>query len=86
MPCSITPGCGCSLVADDVSLTASTLEEVDCNSNTSTDDVLYAVNLAILQSFYDLANTTLYGKLLTPSGGLQQVQPINLPFIGEDVE
>jgi hypothetical protein len=41
--------------------------------------------LAILQSFYDFTDTTLSGKLLTPSGGLQQVQPPNLPFFGKHV-
>jgi hypothetical protein len=47
---------------------------------------LYAVNLAVLQSFYDLANATVSGKTLTPLNKLQEPQPLELPFFGKEVD
>jgi hypothetical protein len=47
---------------------------------------LYSVNLTVLQSFYDLTNATVSGKVLTPLNKLQETQPLDLPFFEKGVD
>jgi hypothetical protein len=54
----------------------------DCDSRKTTVDVLHSVNLAVLQSFYDLANVSLTGNKLNKPASLREAQPLKLPFFG----
>jgi hypothetical protein len=74
------------LVADEASLRNNVLEETDCAVHNSSNEVLYAVNLAVLQFFYDLTNATVSGKTLTPLSKLQELQLLELPFFGKEVD
>lgn len=63
MPCIINIGCVCSITTRQATLLPTqTLRP--CNNFTAAVDVRHAVNLAVLKSFYDLANSTLTGKTL----------------------
>jgi hypothetical protein len=55
----------------------------DCDSRNTTVDVLHSVNLAVLQSFYDLANILLMGNKLNKPASLREAQPLKLPFFDD---
>jgi hypothetical protein len=86
VPCLVTLGCGCSLVAYETSITNNVLEEVDCGVHNWSKEIMYAVNLAVLQSFYDLANATVSDKTLTPLNKLQEAQRLDLPLFRREVD
>ncbi|HSN23636.1 MAG TPA: hypothetical protein VLS45_05630, partial [Methylomicrobium sp.] len=73
------------MVAGEALVTNDYLDKRDCNVTNSTVDVQYAINLAALTAFYDLANATLTGSLLTPMDELEKAQPLKLPFFGDDI-
>jgi hypothetical protein len=79
-PCLITLSCGCSLSTNEAVLSAA---RSDCESRNATVDVLHSVNLAVLQSFYDLANVSLTGNKLNKPASLREAQPLKLPFFGD---
>jgi hypothetical protein len=79
-PCLITSSCGCSLSTNEAVLTAA---RSDCDSRNTTVDVLHSVNLAVLQSFYDLANISLTGNKLNRPVSLREAQPLKLPLFGD---
>jgi hypothetical protein len=54
-----------------------------CDNHTSSTEVSHAVNLAVLQAFYDLDNDTLTGSALLPSK-MRDIQGIKLPLFDTD--
>jgi hypothetical protein len=77
IPCIVDLGCSCTLVAGEFSLEA---EASACDNHTSSTEVSHAVNLAVLQAFYDLDNDTLTGSALLPSSKMCDIQGIKLPL------
>ena len=81
--CLIQVACGCVLQTANETLA----QERDCHSeHDSSSNILHAVNLALLNKFYNLTNTTLSGRSLVPSNRAVTPQPITLPIFGQNVE
>ena len=75
--------CGCSLRYDRANFA---LETVQCPVNFSqTETVLSAVNLAILQHFYDLSDEIVSGSRLYLNNQTSQPAPLQIPLFGENV-
>jgi hypothetical protein len=83
VPCLITLGCSCSLVANEIVIRA---ENPDCDNYTSQVQVSHALNLAVLQTFYEMSNASLNGAQLVNVSLLKTVQPINLPFFSDQTD
>jgi hypothetical protein len=81
MPCIVDLGCSCTLAAGEFSLEA---EASACDNHTSSTEVSHAVNLAVLQAFYDLDNDTLTGGALLPPSKMRDIQGIKLPLFDTD--
>ena len=79
MPCMVRVGCGCLLTAAELEVPSIT----DCANTTSRVDVGHAVNMAVLQSFYDMTNETLMGQSILPPDQLRTPEPLNLTFFGD---
>jgi hypothetical protein len=82
-PCLLKIGCGCSISARETTLVSKqTLR--DCETFSSAIEARYAVNLAVLKSFYDMASFNLTGKTLWAAGQTPEQQALELKFF-EDV-
>jgi hypothetical protein len=80
VPCLVTLGCSCSLLASEIAISA---ENPNCDNYTSQTQMSQAMNLAVIQAFYELNNVSLYGARLVDAKVLETVQPINLPFFSD---
>jgi len=82
-PCLLHLDCGCSLLTNNGVVTS---QISGCDDNkTNSASVYHAVNLALLNHFYDLTNVTLNGKgLLNPDEKIN-IKPITLPVFGENI-
>jgi hypothetical protein len=85
VPCLIHMGCSCFIATRETTLLTAQTLRLYANF-TSVVDVRYAVNLAILKSFYDLANSSLTGKTLWSPGRVPEHQPLELKFFGDSSE
>jgi hypothetical protein len=81
VPCIVELGCSCTLAAGEFSLEA---EASACDNHTSSIEVSHAVNLAVLQAFYDLDNDTLTGSTLLPPSKMRDIKGIKLPLFDTD--
>jgi hypothetical protein len=78
-PCMLKIGCGCSISARETTLVAKqTLR--DCGTFLSHVEARYAVNLAVLKSFYDMTSFNLTGRTLWAAGQTPEQQPLELKF------
>ena len=82
-PCIIRVPCGCSLLADELEIVR---DEFECENKSSTLDVGHAVNMAVLQSFYDMANETVLGSSLFEPHELREPEPLKLSFFGDTIK
>ena len=82
-PCFLSLSCSCAMTAGEMEVVA---ENASCDNYTSKVEVSHAVNLAVLQAFYELTNETLTGSRLLDQRKLGDLQPINFPFFGDSTK
>ena len=82
-PCMIRVSCGCSLLATEVEIVR---DGLDCTNSSTTLDVGHAVNMAVLQSFYDMTNETVFGRTLFQPSQVKEPVPLNFTFFGETMQ
>ena len=79
-PCLVSLPCGCSLTSGEIQLAGPPV----CTNLTTSTSVLHAVNLIVLQHFYDLDNVNLSGSTLLPPTNLPPLLPLRLPLFSEN--
>ena len=79
-PCLVSLPCGCSLTSGEIQLAGPPV----CTNLTTSTSVLHAVNLIVLQHFYDLDNGNLSGSTLLPPANLPPLLPLRLPLFSEN--
>jgi hypothetical protein len=79
--CLVHIGCGCSLLSDGTTLLPAQTTR-PCENFSATVDVRHTVNLAILQSFYEITNISLSGRSFLRSDQVPKHQPLELKFFG----
>jgi hypothetical protein len=81
-PCLIHIECGCSLLSDETTLFSAQTTR-PCDNFSATVEVRHSVNLAILQSFYEVTNISLSGRSLLRAEQVPEHQALELKFFGE---
>jgi len=84
-PCLITMDCGCMLKQKGSGRTDKTVIQHNCVGNLTENTVLYAVNLIILEHFYQLTNVSVDGKTLLARAEELSIKPITWPLFGDNV-
>lgn len=83
--CLLKLRCNCGITADRLQLSANLL---NCNTNNSTEsgnsEVLHAVNLVLLQKFYELDNQSMNAELLKVTSQVIDPQDIKIPLFSEN--
>jgi hypothetical protein len=80
--CLLRLECGCTLHSNGMSL----VREKDCDTtNETTSSLLHAVHVPLLQTFYEVANQTLSGRMLIPPSELRRPQELTLPIFGQNL-
>ena len=79
-PCMLTVGCGCTVRAEGVSIVGNL-----CPENSTEFSIMHAVNLIVLQNFYDITNHSLTGKTLFSTENKIVPQGVNWEFFGEKI-
>jgi hypothetical protein len=88
IPCLIQVECGCELAvpvnppAVDILVRAQTTCDTTAPSDTTT---LHAINLPVLQKFYDLANVSVIGERLHTASQLIEPEPFSWPLMSQNV-
>ena len=80
-PCRVILGCGCKL-----STGITEIATHKCPENSTESNVAHAVNLIVLQHFYDTTNLTLTGKTLTTEEDKLFPEPVDWKLYGEKVD
>ena len=80
-PCSIALGCGCQIK----SLKSEVVRRTCVGNITFDSDILYAVNMIVLQHFYDVTNVSVSGKALMATGNRLFPAAIRWKLYGEKV-
>lgn len=79
-PCLVELNCGCKLTA--FYTKESIIETESCDTNDVNDTVIMSsINLALLQSLYDLSNVTLEADKLFPLESNISLQPLNFKLL-----
>ena len=81
IPCIFTLPCDCSLGISHTEVIA----DKDCLYWSNEIQPLHAVNLIVLQKFYDMENITLSGKALITVPDLPSQQLLHIPLFGNNV-
>jgi hypothetical protein len=80
--CLLRLECNCVLRSNGMIL----VKEKDCNSTSeTTSSLLHSVHVPLLQTFYEVANNTLSGRLLILPHELQKQEDITLPIFGQNM-
>jgi hypothetical protein len=84
-PCLVQLECGCTLYGSGDRLNEMSNFDESCNDRHTESKIFHAVNLAVLNAFYEGINESLTGQALFNESIEDELAPLYLPLFSENV-